>query len=273
MVRTGLGLFDKWSNLELSPYKIWGQSIRLGPGKLGNEKHTILVVDDEDDICLFLKDYLEAHGYAVFTANDGEAMRGVMKDEEVDLVILDLVMPGEDGPTLTRSLRENSNVAIIILTGKDEEVDRIVGLEMGADDYVTKPFSPRELLARIKSVLRRAHSLPPQRQPVDAAQVQFEGWTLDLARRQIIDAENIAIPLSAAEFALLDAFLRHPRMVLSRDQLLDLTQGREANVFDRSIDNQVSRLRKKIEADPKNPALITTVRGGGYMFTSSVKRL
>ena len=144
---------------------------------------------------------------------------------------------------------------------------------MGADDYVAKPFSPRELLARIKSVLRRVNSRPPQRQPVDAAKVQFDGWTFDIARRQLIDPHDVAIPLSAAEFSLLDAFLRHPQIVLSRDQLLDMTQSREAVVFDRSIDNQVSRLRKKIEADPKNPLLIKTVRGGGYMFSSVVERL
>jgi two-component system, OmpR family, response regulator len=233
----------------------------------------ILVVDDHRDIREPLGAYLEKNGYRVSMAADALAARRLIDSAAIDLVVLDIMMPGEDGLSLCRHLRETSQISVILLTARADETDRIVGLEMGADDYVTKPFSPRELLARIKSVLRRAHSLPPQRQPVDAAQVQFEGWTLDLARRQIIDAENIAIPLSAAEFALLDAFLRHPRMVLSRDQLLDLTQGREANVFDRSIDNQVSRLRKKIEADPKNPALITTVRGGGYMFTSSVKRL
>ena len=233
----------------------------------------ILVVDDHRDIREPLGAYLEKNGYRVSMAADAQAARRLIDSAAIDLVVLDIMMPGEDGLSLCRYLRETSQISVILLTVRADETDRIVGLEMGADDYVTKPFSPRELLARIKSVLRRIHSLPPQRQPVDAAQVQFEGWTLDLARRQIIDAENIAIPLSAAEFALLDAFLRHPRMVLSRDQLLDLTQGREANVFDRSIDNQVSRLRKKIEVDPKNPALITTVRGGGYMFTSSVERL
>jgi two-component system, OmpR family, response regulator len=233
----------------------------------------ILVVDDHRDIREPLGAYLEKNGYRVSMAADAQAARRLIDSAAIDLVVLDIMMPGEDGLSLCRYLRETSQISVILLTARADETDRIVGLEMGADDYVTKPFSPRELLARIKSVLRRIHSLPPQRQPVDAAQVQFEGWTLDLARRQIIDAENIAIPLSAAEFALLDAFLRHPRMVLSRDQLLDLTQGREANVFDRSIDNQVSRLRKKIEVDPKNPALITTVRGGGYMFTSSVERL
>ena len=233
----------------------------------------ILVVDDHRDIREPLGAYLEKNGYRVSMAADAQAARRLIDSAAIDLVVLDIMMPGEDGLSLCRYLRETSQISVILLTARADETDRIVGLEMGADDYVTKPFSPRELLARIKSVLRRIHSLPPQRQPVDAAQVQFEGWTLDLARRQIIDAENIAIPLSAAEFALLDAFLRHPRMVLSRDQLLDLTQGREANVFDRSIDNQVSRLRKKIEVDPKNPALITTVRGGGYMFTSSVERI
>ncbi len=232
----------------------------------------ILVVDDHRDIREPLAAYLEKNGYRTSQAADAAAARKLMESAAVDLVVLDIMMPGEDGLSLCRHLRERALAPVILLTARTEETDRIVGLEIGADDYVTKPFSPRELLARIKNVLRRVHSLPPQRQPVDAASIRFEGWSLDQARRQIIDTAGIAVPLSAAEFALLDAFIRHPRMVLSRDQLLDLTQGREASVFDRSIDNQVSRLRKKIEIDSKSPELIKTVRGGGYMFTSKVEK-
>ena len=153
-----------------------------------------------------------------------------------------------------------------------EETDRVVGLEMGADDYVTKPFNPRELLARIKAVLRRTHALPPQRQPLASDTVRFERWILDVRRRELIGKGGVAVPLSTAEFLLLSAFLNHPHMVLSRDQLLDLTRGREAEVFDRSIDNQVSRLRKKIEAHPKRPTYIKTHWGGGYSFTAEVQR-
>ncbi len=237
-----------------------------------NTQPHILVVDDHHDIREPLADYLGKNGYRATMAADAAAARRSLEGAAVDLVVLDIMMPGEDGLSLCRYLRETTQIPVILLTARTDDTERIVGLEMGADDYVTKPFNPRELLARIKSVLRRVHSLPPQRQPVDAAKVLFEGWTLDLARRQVIDAAGVAMPLSAAEFALLDAFLRHPRMVLSRDQLLDITQGREANVFDRSIDNQVSRLRKKIETDPKKPELIKTVRGGGYMFSGHVKR-
>lgn len=232
----------------------------------------ILVVDDHRDIREPLAAYLEKNGYRASRAADAAQARKLMEGAAIDLVVLDIMMPGEDGLSLCRHLRETARAPVILLTARTDETDRIVGLEIGADDYVTKPFSPRELLARIKNVLRRVNSLPPQRQPVDAASIGFAGWTLEPARRQVIDSAGVAVPLSAAEFALLDAFLRHPRMVLSRDQLLDLTQGREASVFDRSIDNQVSRLRKKIETDPKAPALIKTVRGGGYMFTSQVER-
>jgi DNA-binding response OmpR family regulator len=235
---------------------------------LESEKHTILVVDDEHDICLFLKDYLEAHGYDVFTANDGEGMRSVLKDEEVDLVILDLVMPGEDGLTLTRSLRENSNVAIIILTGKDEEVDRIVGLEMGADDYVAKPFSSRELLARVKTVLRRTGEAPA---PAEAASAtRFAGWRLDKVGRTLTSPAEDDIPLTTMEFNLLNAFTDNPNKVLDRDKLLDMVQHRNWEPYDRSVEVLVGRLRNKIETNPQKPELIKTVRGAGYVFATNV---
>jgi two-component system OmpR family response regulator len=182
------------------------------------------------------------------------------------------MMPGEDGLSLCRHLRATSEVPVIMLTAMAEDTDRVIGLEMGADDYVVKPFNPRELLARVRAVLRRANSLPQQRAQVDAETLRFDRWQLNVARRELVGEDGVAIPLSTAEFLLLSALLAHPRMVLSRDQLLDLTRGRSAAVFDRSIDNQVSRLRKKIEANPKEPALIKTVWGGGYMLTAEVAR-
>jgi two-component system OmpR family response regulator len=182
------------------------------------------------------------------------------------------MMPGEDGLSLCRQLRATTEVPVIMLTAMAEDTDRVIGLEMGADDYVVKPFNPRELLARVKAVLRRTNSLPRRQQRVDAEALRFDRWLLNIAQRELVGEDGVAIPLSTAEFLLLSALLNHPRMVLSRDQLLDLTRGRNATPFDRSIDNQVSRLRKKIEADPKEPVLIKTVWGGGYMLTADVQR-
>ena len=234
------------------------------------ESPHILVVDDHRDIRDLLGKYLRQHGYRVSLADGGEAMRRTLKGAAIDLVVLDLMMPGEDGLSLCRWVREKGQLPVIMLTALGEETDRIVGLEMGADDYLTKPFNPRELLARIKAVLRRATSLPERRDTLADDRPRFGDWILDQARREITGPDGVAVALSTAEFNLLKAFLTHPRMVLSRDQLLDLTRGREAEVFDRSIDNQVSRLRRKIEADPKDPVLIKTVWGGGYMFTAGV---
>ena len=181
-------------------------------------------------------------------------------------------MPGEDGLALCRSLRETTRIPVILLTAMGEETDRIVGLEVGADDYVAKPFNPRELLARIKAVLRRAQSLPPDREPLPAGTYRFDRWSLDTGKRELVDEAGVVTPLSSGEFRLLAALLERPGMVLSRDQLLDLTRGRGAAPFDRAVDNQVSRLRRKIERDPKNPALIATVWGGGYRFAGKVER-
>jgi two-component system OmpR family response regulator len=180
------------------------------------------------------------------------------------------MMPGEDGLALCRDLRATTDLPVIMLTAMAEETDRVIGLEMGADDYLTKPFNPRELLARIKAVLRRANSLPQTRGQLGGERLRFDRWILDTAQRELIGDDHVAVPLSTAEFLLLTAFIQHPKMVLSRDQLLDLTRGRSATVFDRSIDNQVSRLRRKIEADPKKPELIKTVWGGGYSFTADI---
>jgi two-component system OmpR family response regulator len=232
----------------------------------------LLVVDDHREIRDSLNAYLSKHGYRVSIAYSAVTARKILTTSAIDLVVLDIMMPGEDGLALCRSLRETAGLPIILLTAMVEDTDRVVGLEMGADDYVTKPFNPRELLARIKAVLRRTHALPPQRQPLASDTVHFDHWTLDVRRRELIGEDAVAVPLSTAEFLLLSAFLNHPHMVLSRDQLLDLTRGREADVFDRSIDNQVSRLRKKIETDPKRPILIKTHWGGGYSFTAEVER-
>ena len=232
----------------------------------------LLVVDDEGELCASLHTYLGKHGYRVSTAPNAAAARQAVTTHAIDLVVLDIMLPGEDGLSLCRFLRETTGVPIILLTAMTEDTDRVIGLEVGADDYVTKPFNPRELLARVKAVLRRTQVPPLQPQPLASSTVRFAGWTLDVQQRTLIGAGGHAVPLSTAEFVLLSALLAHPQMVLSRDQLLDLTRGRAADVFDRSIDNQVSRLRKKIEADPKRPTLIKTHWGGGYSFTAEVRR-
>ncbi|HEY0947367.1 MAG TPA: response regulator [Opitutaceae bacterium] len=230
----------------------------------------VAVVDDHKDIRELVGRYLTEHGFRVSVAENALAFRTQLERSAPDIVVLDLMMPGEDGLSLCRHLRASTALPIIMLTAMAEDADRIVGLEMGADDYLTKPFNPRELLARIRAVLRRAQSLPPQRGTVNAAAVQFEGRTLDVGRREVIGPDGVAVPLSTAEFRLLCVFIDHPGIVLNRDQLLDLTSGRAADVWDRSIDNQVSRLRRKIEPDPKRPVLIKTHWGGGYSFTAGV---
>ncbi|MEM6548611.1 MAG: response regulator [Pseudomonadota bacterium] len=238
----------------------------------------ILVVDDHRDIREPLARYLEKNGYRASTADGGAAMRRVMKTGAVDLVVLDVMMPGEDGLALCRDLRAkgtafggpDGTMPVILLTAMAEETDRIVGLEIGADDYLTKPFNPRELLARIKAVLRRTATNGGRRNAPSVGQIRFDCWCFDIARRELVGEDGVAVPLSAADYRLLKTFVERPGMVLSRDQLLDLTSGRQAQVFDRSIDNQVSRLRRKIERDPKEPSLIKTVWGGGYVFSATV---
>jgi two-component system OmpR family response regulator len=232
----------------------------------------ILIVDDDREIRDLLGRFLTKHGYRVTTARDGQEMRKALAEWRIDLIVLDLLLPGEDGLTLCRQLRAQSNMPIIMLTAMGEETDRIVGLEMGADDYLPKPFNPRELSARIKSVLRRAQGTPAPAPAPGRTMLRFADWKLDLARRRLESVEGFVVDLSAGEFVLLVAFAEHPQRVLTRDQLLDLTHGRAAAPFDRSVDIQVSRLRRKIEPDPKDPELIKTVRGGGYMFTPAVER-
>jgi two-component system OmpR family response regulator len=230
----------------------------------------IAVVDDHRDIRELVGRYLMEHGYRVSMAESAAALRRLQERSSLDLVVLDIMMPGEDGLSLCKFLRATTDLPIILLTALAEDTERIVGLEMGADDYVAKPFNPRELLARIRAVLRRAHSLPPKRGLPRSRSLKFDRWVLEVGRRELVGDDGVAVPLSTAEFRLLCAFLDHSGMVLSRDQLLDLTAGKNADAFDRSIDNQVSRLRKKIEAEPKNPALIKTHWGGGYCFTAQV---
>lgn len=232
----------------------------------------ILVVDDHRDIRDPLAQYLKKNGFRAMTADGGAALRQAVKFYAFDLIILDIMMPGEDGLTLCRFLRETTNTPVILLTAVIEETDKIIGLEMGADDYVTKPFNPRELLARIKAVLRRSLSLPPQREPRNGKSYQFNGWSFETTTRKLCKDDGPDVGLSTGEFSLLSIFVERPNMVLTRDQLIDLTRGRNAGPFDRAVDNQVSRLRKKIEDDPKNPELIQTVWGGGYKFAGTVEK-
>jgi two-component system, OmpR family, response regulator len=232
----------------------------------------IAVVDDHREIRELVGKYLQQQGYRVSTAENGTALRRLVERGAPDLVVLDIMMPGEDGLTLCRELRARTGPAIpiIFLTARTDETDRVIGLELGADDYLVKPFSSRELLARIKAVLRRVNSLPPQRAARRTGSMRFDRWVLNLGRRELQSDDGVGVPLSTAEFRLMKVFVEHPGMVLSRDQLLDLTVGREADPFDRSIDNQISRLRRKVEVDPKNPTIIQTHRGGGYSFMPEV---
>jgi two-component system OmpR family response regulator len=233
----------------------------------------LLIVDDDAEIRQLLGQFLQEHGFHVTLAKDGKEMFEVFAEHSFELIILDLMLPGDDGLTLCRKLRTQSNLPIIMLTAAGEEVDRIVGLEIGADDYLSKPFNPRELLARIRAILRRSNSSNSEEATdlLTHDTYQFSGWTLDRTARQLLSPEDIEITLSAGEFELLVVLLEHPQQVLSRDQLLDHTKNREAGPFDRSIDIQVSRIRHKIEEDSKKPTLIKTVRGGGYVLSTAVK--
>ncbi len=235
-----------------------------------NDVAHILIVDDQQEICDVVQEYLTGEGYRVSTAHDGAGMRRVLGQSPVDLVILDLMLPGEDGLSLARSLRSESGIGIIILTGRGETVDRIIGLEMGADDYLPKPFHLRELLARVKSVLRRVHSRGDDLLQPLRARARFAGWSLDLSSRQLMSPQGREVRLTTGEFDLLAAFVNNANQVLTRDRLLDLARNREAGPFDRTIDVQVGRLRRKLEDDPQNPMLIKTVRGSGYIFTPPV---
>ena len=230
----------------------------------------LLIVDDDPGLRELLADYLGRNGFRVSGVADGRGLWAALEREPVDLVILDLMLPGDDGLVLCRTLRARSPLPIIMLTARGDDTDRIVGLEMGADDYLPKPFNPRELLARIKSILRRARSAPAE--PGETRRFHFAGWTLDVDARQLIAPDGVLVALGASDYRLLRVFLDHPHRVLNRDQLLDLTQGREATPFDRSIDVQVSRLRRRLRDDPRDAVLIKTVRNEGYLLAAQVNR-
>lgn len=233
----------------------------------------ILIVDDDREISDLLAEYLEKNGYKTSTAGDGKAMWKALDDHRIDLIVLDLNLPGDDGLTLCRNLRAKSGIPVIMLTARGEPLDRILGLEMGADDYLPKPFEPRELFARIRSVLRRTQAMPTM--PGQAAEPQmlrFAGWTMDTTARHLINPQGVVVALSGAEYRLLKIFLDHANRVLSRDQLLNMTAGRDADPFDRSIDLQISRLRQKLGEDARSPQIIKTVRNEGYVLATMVTR-
>lgn len=240
----------------------------------------VLIVDDESRIRKVLRRYLLEEGFKVSDAGDGASTRAVLAKEAIDLVLLDLTMPGEDGLSLARHIRQQSDIPIIMLTGKGDLIDRVAGLETGADDYILKPFELREVLARIRSVLRRTARPTLDSSTITSATAGentsevliFEGWQLDLFKRELRRATGGSVALTTGEFELLLAFAKNPNRVLNRNQLIDLVKGREWAAYDRGVDTQVMRLRKKIEADPQNPSLIKTVRGAGYVFAAWVKR-
>ena len=232
----------------------------------------ILLVDDEASLREPLAEYLEGQGFHVDQAEDAAAARSLLLARPFDIILMDIMMPGEDGLSLCRHVIEQMDVPVIFISAKTEDTERIIGLELGADDYVTKPFNPRELVARIKAVLRRTTKNGDSGANGNGRVYRFSGWTLKTDERALLDKDGVNISLSTGEYQLLLALLSRAGQVLNRDQLLEITQGREANPFDRAIDNQVSRLRRKIEADPKNPAIIKTIWGGGYVLNGEVKR-
>ena len=232
----------------------------------------ILVVDDHQDIRDLVAGILAKEGYRVSVAANGRQMRRQLIESSVDLVVLDLMLPGEDGLTLCRDLRATTNIPVVMLTAKGDEFDRVLGLEMGADDYLTKPFGGRELVARIRAVLRRTRSVPAGTRSKTACVWRFDRWTFDTATRSLKSIDDALLSLSTAEFNLLKVFVERPQIVLTRDQLLDLTRGRESEFIDRSIDTRISRLRRKIEEDPQNPQILKTVWGDGYVFAADVSR-
>ncbi|MEO9600944.1 response regulator [Parasphingorhabdus sp.] len=239
---------------------------------MANKIH-ILLVDDEASLREPLADYLIKQGYKVQQASDASIARSLLNAYDFDMLLLDIMMPGEDGLSLCRFVTDKTDTPVIFISAKTEETERIIGLELGADDYITKPFSPRELVARIKVVLRRAEKSGAKQIRTTEGAYQFSGWTLKCDKRSLIDAEGVNVSLSTGEYQMLLALASRAGQVLNRDQLLDITQGREAHAFDRAVDNQISRLRRKIEVDPKNPEIIKTVWGGGYVLAGEVQSL
>ena len=241
---------------------------------LMDKTDTILIVDDDPEIRRLLVDYLARNEFSAIAARDGREMWQALERQVIDLIVLDLMLPDTDGLTLCRDLRAKSttpNIPVLMLTARGEETDRIVGIEMGADDYLVKPFNPRELLARIKTILRRTRALPPNLRPEPARCLCFAGWCLDTAARLLTAPDGVATPLSGGEYRLLRILLDHPNRVLNRDQLTEMIHGREADPFDRAIDVQVSRLRQRLRDDSREPELIKTVRGEGYVLAASVE--
>lgn len=236
-------------------------------------KTHILLVDDEASLREPLADYLIRQGYKVQQASDASVARSLLNAYDFDIILLDIMMPGEDGLSFCRFVTDKTDIPVIFISARTEETERIVGLELGADDYITKPFSPRELVARIKVVLRRAEKGGTRQVATSGGVYQFSGWTLKCDKRSLVDADGVAISLSTGEYQMLLALVSRAGKVLNRDQLLDITQGREAHAFDRAVDNQISRLRRKIEADPKKPEIIKTVWGGGYVLAGEVRSL
>ena len=232
-----------------------------------------MLVDDEASLREPLAEYLVKQGFAVEQAGDASVARSQMNLRDFDIILLDIMMPGEDGLSFCRHVRERTNIPVIFISAKTEETERIIGLELGADDYITKPFSPRELVARIKVVLRRAGGSTRLGAAAEGRTYRFSGWTLKTAQRSLSDAQDVLVSLSGGEYQLLLALLSRAGQVLNRDQLLDMTQGREAHAFDRAVDNQISRLRRKIEVDPKKPEIIKTIWGGGYTLAGKVEIL
>jgi two-component system OmpR family response regulator len=231
----------------------------------------ILIVDDDPEIRQLLVDYLVRSGLDAVPARNGREMAQALERHAIDLVVLDLMLPDTDGLVLCRDLRAKTNIPVLMLTARGEEADRIVGIEMGADDYLVKPFSPRELLARIKGILRRTRSLPPNLKPDTQRCLRFAGWKLDTATRVLTGSDGVATPLSGAEYRLLRILLDHPNRVLNRDQLVELIHGREAEPYDRAIDVQISRLRQRLQDDGRETRLIKTVRGEGYLLAAAVE--
>ncbi len=230
---------------------------------------SILIVDDDRQIRELLKDYLDGFGMQIRTAEDGDSMKQALSESRFDLIILDLMLPGEDGINLCRNLRTHSNIPILMLTARGEAMDKVVGLEVGADDYMVKPFEPRELVARINTILRRAGNMHDT-SSIDANTISFSGWQLNNTMRQLTSPDKLVIALSNAEFRLLRVFIDHANRVLTRDFLLDQARGRNMELFDRSIDLLVSRLRQKIGDDPRTPQMIKTIRGEGYIFDARI---
>ena len=242
-------------------------------GMMGNQELSarIMVVDDDPDVRDIVERCLKDAGYQVWTFPDGSGVFDAVDEHDIDLAVIDLVLPDMDGLMLTRKLKEHSSVGVIILSGRGETTEKIIGLEVGADDYLAKPFEPRELLARVRSVLRRLGQVAPE--AGDTTAFSFEDWRLDVTARTLVSPQGETIELSSGEFNLLRAFVEHPNRVLSRDQLLDLTHANDTPAFDRSVDVRVGRVRRKIEVDPQNPQFIKTIRNGGYMFSAKVTRI